>query len=273
MVSTKEIDPEDDISGSTMVTVPHMDDAVLGCGGTLSRLGKKDDVTIVYAADGRKMIGKPSKVDSEFDRIDINSVRKSETRNALAKLGYASGQIIFLDLPEGHLGRLRIQLAKAFEGLDINSYDHVFTPFRLDKHKDHIALSKTVMGLIRGKPHAQIWEYFVYHNWQLIKGRDIRGHIDSDSLFRVDTAPVGDLKRDALECFASQTTNFYPWMPRPVLSQELLDKYSQSPEFFLRGAPPIHDILRHHRYYELINFLEPKLKNLKERCRMVIPFK
>lgn len=273
MDSARQIDPATEIRGSILVTVPHMDDAILGCGALLALIERKQDVRLVYATDGRRLVGRPRRGYSDFDKVDINSVRKAETLAALSKLGYQSDQVTFLDLPEGRLNRDRGALETALRDLEPGRYDHFFTPFRLDKHKDHIALAETVIDIAREEGGKQIWEYFVYHKWRLIRGGDIRGHIRPRNLVRVVSDPgAAGLKREALGCFVSQTSNYYPWMKRPVLSSSLVEEYSRSPEFFLRGGPPLGDVLPNHIFYKVINGLEPRLKNLKERLRMISPF-
>jgi hypothetical protein len=63
--------------------------------------------------------------------------------------------------------------------------------------------------------------------------RDIRRYIKPNVLFKLDTAGVAKQKRRSLDCFTSQTTIYYPWMTRPILTPALLDEECQNPEYFL----------------------------------------
>jgi hypothetical protein len=67
----------------------------------------------------------------------------------------------------------------------------------------------------------------------LLPKRDIRKYIKSQFLFKLDIADVATVKRQSLNCFASQTTIYYPWMTRPILTSALLDEECQNPEYFL----------------------------------------
>src|SRR5688500_12675299 len=62
---------------------------------------------------------------------------------------------------------------------------------------------------------------------------DIRRYIKAQFLYRLDIADVARQKRQALDCFTSQNTIYYPWQTRPILIPALLDEECQNPEYFL----------------------------------------
>jgi hypothetical protein len=83
-------------------------------------------------------------------------------------------------------------------------------------------------------PQAQLFEYFVYYRWRLLPAKDVRRYIKPDYLLEVDIKDESTLKKTALNCFESQTTIYYSWQTRPILTPRLIDEDSQGPEFFLR---------------------------------------
>ena len=114
------------------------------------------------------------------------------------------------------------------------SPQHILIPFRYDRHLDHLAVNHVVTSDIeQGVLQAQLIEYFVYYRWRLMPKRDIRKYIKRQFLYRLDITDVARQKRDALDCFTSQTTIYYPWQTRPILTSALLDEECQNPEYFL----------------------------------------
>jgi LmbE family N-acetylglucosaminyl deacetylase len=129
-----------------VVLAPHMDDEVIGCGGTLARhIACGSDVTVVFLTDGR-LGGKDGAAGAA--RSDITAVRKREAQLALAELGIT--QSVFLDGEDGRLGAspglgeaLRAALAAARP-------DIVYLPFFLEEHPDHRAVSVLLAEAVNG---------------------------------------------------------------------------------------------------------------------------
>ncbi len=109
-----------------VVLAPHMDDEVIGCGGTLARhVACGADVTVIFLTDGR--LG------------GIATTRQQEAKLALGEIGIR--RIQFLDAQDGSLAStpgvaqaLRAALAEARP-------DIVYLPFFLEEHPDHRAAS------------------------------------------------------------------------------------------------------------------------------------
>jgi LmbE family N-acetylglucosaminyl deacetylase len=163
-------------SSKVVVLAPHMDDEVLGCGGTLARHARAQaDVTVVFMTDGR--LGG-----------DV-SVRKSEARRAADVLGIRT--IHFLDAEDSRLrhdprvsGRLR-------ETLEKERPEIVYLPFFLESHPDHRATNAVLFAATRGS--ALRFECRGYEVWTpLFPNRAV--NIDATI----------DLKRQAMGCYASQ---------------------------------------------------------------------
>jgi hypothetical protein len=90
-----------------------------------------------------------------------------------------------------------------------------------------------VADLEKGIINAQLIEYFVYYRYRLLPKRDIRKYIKPQFLYELNISEVAHQKREALNCFTSQTTIYYPWQTRPILTSSLLDQECQNPEYFL----------------------------------------
>lgn len=260
--------------GPVLVTVPHMDDEALGCGGLLAALPDKSQVTVVYLTSGRgsESLSMPGvRVDTS---IDMGAIRRRESLDALARLGLAEEQAVFLDVPDYGVARDRARVrARLADLMASRRPATVLTPFRYDRHTDHVALSRIVRELLgAGNERTALLEYFVYYRWKLLPSGDVRRYIRPAQLAAFDPGASASAKREALACFTSQTTNYFPWQTRPVLSAELLDEVCAGPEIYLRAAPRARDaelftlppaVLR------AVHTLEPWLKRNKDRLRFL----
>jgi LmbE family N-acetylglucosaminyl deacetylase len=234
------VQPADVFAGVVLIAVPHMDDEALACNGTVARLPDKTRIHLVYATDGMKS---PEPVLPWRDRIspDLGARRREESVAAMTMLGVPRANITFLELPEGRLEQHEARLTALMrELIGRVRPDHVLAPFRYDRHRDHIAVNRAVTEITSEvSPRVQLWEYFVYHRWRLLPRRDVREYIRPGQLLEIDISKVSGHKRAALDCFTSQTTQFYPWQSRPNLTPELLDAVSREPELFLKHDPAL----------------------------------
>jgi LmbE family N-acetylglucosaminyl deacetylase len=263
------INPNEYFEGTILVAVPHMDDEALACGGTIARLPQKDRIYVVYATDGMKS---PAPLLPWSDKIspDLGAVRMGESRAAMEYLGIPKENITFLSLPEAQLGRNLQALNRSFKELIKRLRpSHILLPFRYDRHPDHLALNHVITDIYRqGSSAADLSEYFVYYRWRLLPTGDVRNYLHPSYLFEVDIRSVSDQKRAALECFKSQTTNFYPWQTRPILTPALIDEVSNTPEFFLQYEPSLQGakvFTRTVPWIRVVHRLEPFLKKIKDQ--------
>ena len=250
------------------VTVPHMDDGVLGCGGTLAQLPDKQRIHVIYATDGAQSPtpmfpwqGPPAS--------DLAAIRMEEAKAALAVVGIPETNIHFLAFPDGKLRQVGKALHQSL--LDLFARirpEQVLTPFRYDRHPDHLALNRATTAVLQHTFFdVQMFEYFIYYRWKLLPKGDVRAYIRADHLVSIDIAPEAERKRQALACFRSQTTRFYAWQDRPILTAALLDEVCHEPERFLRCPPrdpkiPIFTKL--HPWIRLVHRTEPVLKKRKD---------
>ena len=268
------IDPAHIFKGKIIIMVPHMDDGVLACGGTIAKLPSKELIHIVYATDG---MASPAPVLPWRDSVseDLGLARINEARAAMGSLGVLEENIHFLNFADGRLKMYSKQLKSAVSQLlEQIRPAHVFVPFRYDCHPDHLTLQHVVTALLpSGSFDTECHEYFVYYRYRLLPQRDIRKYINSLVLREVDIADVSDQKRKALDCFKSQTTIYYTWQARPNLSSWLLDEVSRSPEIFLR-----HDawfsgagVFNHYAgWIRVIHTLEPFMKKRKDQVMALL---
>jgi LmbE family N-acetylglucosaminyl deacetylase len=221
-------------SGTIVIVAPHMDDEALACGGLIAKLPYKNRIHIIYATDGMKS---PAPIIAGRDEISPNlgRIRMQESIEAMNKLGVTEQNLHFLCLPEAQLQQNTVALGEMVrEKIKSIAPQHIFIPFRYDRHLDHLAVNHVITSDIeRGVFQAQLIEYFVYYRWRLVPERDIRRYIKLQFLYRLDIADIADQKRQALDCFTSQTTIYYPWQTRPILTSALLDEECQNPEYFL----------------------------------------
>jgi len=249
----------DIFAGDVVITVPHMDDAVLGCGGTLLQIEDKRRIHVVYCTHGAC---------PDFDRAQ-------EARDALQAIGILERNIVFLDFPDWHLGEHAAALREALSKLvdDIRP-SQILTPFRYDRHPDHIALGSAVRALAaEGGSRIEVIEYFVYFTWRLLPGSDVRRHIDSRHIVRVDTSKQALRKREIVAFFKSQTEAPAPGQLRPALTAEYLDVLCADREYFVRNAQSVPDrdlFTTPFCLIHLVHRLEPSLKVLKEKIRTLL---
>jgi LmbE family N-acetylglucosaminyl deacetylase len=265
---------EEVFQGVIVVAVPHMDDEVLACGGTLAQLRQKDRVHLIYATDGSRS---PAPVLTGLDSAapDLGEMRVQESRRALKLLGIPQENLHFLGFPEARLRNCRREYSEALINLVRKiKPDHILAPFRYDRHSDHLVVNRATTAALRsGVVRAQLSEYFVYHRWRLLTGGDVRKYIHSKHLIRIDIKNESAIKRQALACFKSQTTKLYTWQDRPILSEKLLDEECQTPEVFLRYDPafPGTNIFANgHAWIRCVHLIETPLKKKKETCRALL---
>jgi LmbE family N-acetylglucosaminyl deacetylase len=266
-------DPAQVFPGTVLVVAPHMDDEVLACGGTIARLPNHRRVHLVYATDGaRSYVPVVPWIDATSP--ELISVRRAEARVALEGLGVPAENLHFLNLPDGRLEYHKQTLERALgELLRKLQPDHVLIPFRYDRHPDHLAVNLAVHAAMGDGSRAQLFEYFVYYRWRMLPGRDVRAYLRSDAVFAVDIQGVAEQKRRALDCFRSQTTQYYPWQDRPILSRSSLDEVCGQPEIFLRYDPALAGsaVLSGARtWIRFVHAFEPIAKRRKDRVMALI---
>ena len=255
------------LTGMIIIVAPHMDDEALACGGLIAKLPYKNRIHVIYATDGMRS---PAPIIAGRDRISPNlgRIRMQESVAAMRMLGIAEQNLHFLCLPEAELQKNLPELReKLREKIQSIGPQQIFIPFRYDRHPDHLAVNSVILSDFRqGDKRSQLIEYFVYYRWRLMPKGDIRKYIQPQFLFQLEIGDVAQQKRQALDCFTSQTTVYYPWQTRPILTSTLLDEECQNPEYFLiaSASTPATAIFSHLiLWIRLVHRLEPILLRLK----------
>ena len=166
------------------VLAPHMDDEVLGCGGTIARhVAAGSDVTVIFLTDGRRGGGR------NVSQTEIVGARKAEARSAAQVLGVRA--VTFLDAEDSRLRADPSVPARLRDILELKRPEIVYLPFLLEQHPDHRAASGALLAATRGS--ALRFECRGYEVWT---------PLFPNCLVRIDETI--HLKQRALSCYQSQ---------------------------------------------------------------------
>jgi N-acetylglucosamine malate deacetylase 1 len=126
-----------------LVLAPHMDDEVIGCGGTLAKhTARGASVTVVFLTDGATDASP-----GEQSAAAISATRTQEARNALAVLRVQRSE--FLGARDGSLASTPELVQKLRTILTSDRFDLVYLPFFLEEHPDHRAASQRLLDATR----------------------------------------------------------------------------------------------------------------------------
>jgi len=179
--------------GKIMVLAPHMDDEVLGCGGTIARHAQAGaHVCVVFLTDGRYGgTTEPglSEANRELKRRELIETRKQEARSACALLGVAT--VIFLDAEDTRLRMDALIAARLHEILERELPDIVYLPFFVDRHMDHRAATDVLLAATANT--TLDFECRGYEVWTPLL---------PNCLVAIDATM--ELKQRALSCYRSQ---------------------------------------------------------------------
>jgi len=164
-----------------LVIAPHSDDECFGCGGTLALLKQKDcNIKVVIMTDGSK--GDPL----NYANGNVINCRQKESIAALNILGI--DDIVFLDETDGNF-QYTTEIAKKLSLiLDDFVADWIFLPSTLDYHRDHIAVSLSVLNVWQQRGYRE--RVFLYEIWEPVPATWI-----------VNVSKVVALKQQAMQCY------------------------------------------------------------------------
>ncbi len=265
------IEPTAIFQGVIVIVAPHMDDAVLACGGTIARLPQKDKIHIIYATDGSQS---PKSILPSQNKLskDLTTIRMQEAKKALEILGVSDQNLHFFNFPDGKLKNYSREFSNSLISLlEKVGANYVFIPFQYDSHTDHLAVNRlTTKAIQHNAIEVKLCEYFVYYNFRMLPGGDMRKYINPKLLYRVEICNESAKKRNALLCFRSQVTKFYDWQERPILSQAIIDDVCENQELFFFGnnqnlTARQNPFIGYRKYIPIIHFLEPALKKIKDK--------
>lgn len=154
-----------------LVVCAHPDDETIGMGGTLKKLSKDNDITVLFVAEGitgRRQSGyenNPSyKIpENEMQKMqDEIEVRKNHAKNALSILGVK--KVRFLDLPNVELDQIPLlKIIKEIEKeIDDNNIHLVFTHHFNDLNIDHKIVYEATVTAARPIPRSSVCALLSY---------------------------------------------------------------------------------------------------------------
>ena len=185
---------------SIVVFAPHMDDEVIGPGGTIAlhrRAGAT--VTYVYMTDG---LGSDPELNArrmpaaelEGRLRDLGETRKRESQKAAELLGIK--ELIFLDAPDGKLHETPEIVNRVHRIVEEKKPKLIYAPSIIDNHCDHRATNRILRLALEPLPKE-------ITSGMLIRGYEIWTPVPANRM--VDISSVEALKRQAINFFASQT--------------------------------------------------------------------
>lgn len=137
---------------TVLVLAPHMDDEVIGCGGTLAKhVARGASVTVTFLTDGAaggSLAAAAEPPAGGEPQGSLSAVRRQEAERALSVLGVRRSE--FLDGEDGGLKSTPELAGKLRDILASDRFDLVYLPFFLEEHPDHRAASQILLDATRG---------------------------------------------------------------------------------------------------------------------------
>jgi LmbE family N-acetylglucosaminyl deacetylase len=175
---------------------PHPDDAAIGCGGTILKLSKKNDITVVYMTSGEGgSISIPEK--------KLAKARELEAKNAAKVLGVK--KTIFLRNPDGFLEFDKKNRQKVVSIIRKEKPEIVLTPYEQDLHRDHQKTTEIVLDSVwkasgpwlknAGSKPWDVKSVLCYETWTPIQKPEHFENISKEI----------SQKTRAIKCFKTQT--------------------------------------------------------------------
>lgn len=187
-----------------LVVAAHPDDEVLGCGGTIAKLAKKNDVYVVILGEGvtsRNIAEKEKKDDLDSLRLDAFEANK--------KLGVKK---VFLEsLPDNRFDTVPLlNVTKVVERyIDEVSPKVIYTHHSGDLNVDHEITSRAVFTASRPVGNCTVKEILLF---EVLSSTEWSKH-DASSIFipniYVDISKTITLKREAMVCYKREL-RMYP---------------------------------------------------------------
>jgi LmbE family N-acetylglucosaminyl deacetylase len=189
--------------GPVLVIAPHMDDEIIGGGGTLAMHRQADQhVTVVFTTDGSR--GNPDLYQrTDQDKASIQAAerrlvvtRKSESTAACGLLDIHD--LVFLDGPDSALEPTHDLIKRLAEIILDREPGVVYIPSMLDSHRDHWATNRIFHQVLKNPDMKRIR--------MVVRGYEVWTPLIPNRLVYIED--VIGLKKKALEEFKSQLNLF-----------------------------------------------------------------
>lgn len=165
-----------------VVYVAHVDDELIGAGGTILKWAKEHTIRIVYASNGIVVHGRPG----------------HDYRNTAREIGHLLGarSVDFLNIPTMEFDKYgQLELNKRFLQLDI-PYDLIITHHPNDVNKDHRIVHESASVLSR------------YNSSKLLCCDSLGFGVDFVPNFFVDITETIDLKHEILNLIKEEIREY-----------------------------------------------------------------
>jgi LmbE family N-acetylglucosaminyl deacetylase len=188
-----------------VVVAPHPDDETLGAGGFIAaQCFHGREVIVVAVTDGESAYG--------YDP-SLGTLRESEQRNALARLGVPAANIVRLRLPDSDIASHETRLVDHLMTY-VTKDTHLVAPWRGDFHPDHEACGRAAER-VANRTGGRLSSYFFW-TWH----RGTTATLGALSLRSFSLSPDHlRSKSEALRCHRSQLTHK---SGKPILPDKLL---------------------------------------------------
>jgi LmbE family N-acetylglucosaminyl deacetylase len=163
-------------SGRVLVVAPHPDDEILGCGGAIALHGRRGDHVAVALVTGGEGGGDPRQ-------------RVEESTAAAGLLGPT--HVVCLGSRDGAVSEDRELAGRLAQAVARVEPAVVYAPSPFEMHPDHLATLRALGPVLAARPHPPALLLYEVNT-------------ECMASFLLDITPVAELKRQALQSFASQ---------------------------------------------------------------------
>lgn len=182
-----------------LVIAPHLDDEVLGCGGTIARhVAAGDDVVVLFVAH---------RVYDHVYNADVMNEQIEHAKKAQAVLDYR--EFVLLDLPDERLDNclqdIIIPMEKAFAEIDP---EIVYSPYRYDNNQDHRAVAEAVQVVMRPLSENGVKRWLMYETPSSTEQAPNAGTPVFAPTVYIDVDGLIDKKADAMECYEDERSEY-----------------------------------------------------------------
>jgi len=183
---------------ATLICAAHPDDEVIGCGGTIAKLSKKEDVIVlIFTYGGGSIFGLPDTMTSWplfMSDEELILRRIEEAENADKVLGVKQTYFLGIrgNLPERFSNAHKEIISNIIKQFKINK---IFFHSIKDGHPDHLAVNAVMREIIKStKQKIEV------HTYQV----NLFDFSKKDPEIIMDVSREYKKKLEALECFKSQ---------------------------------------------------------------------
>ena len=235
-----------------LVIAPHADDETLGCGGLIALTAQRGiKVTVVVMTDG----GRAHLNSKKYDMVARRNMREAEVLEAADILGAWNVDVVFMRQPDGFLPSQGSEAAKLVDRIvqiiEATGAASVFVTWEADPHPDHAASARLAGEIARRKPKLAL---FAYPIWGLALDPAAEVHVPFAPAVRLEVRSVLAVKRRAIDCFISQTTDLIDDDPQGFrLSADDISRFTGQFEIFIdiqplarHGAPLLSSVPTEH---------------------------